>query len=80
MGYNNRQYWAVSFVLHGCIEARGPFAYFLMNKLWKALCVFYRSERFVRSMAGGLQSVDQTWKECEVAFSSSFCLYQKSSQ
>lgn len=71
---------AVSFVLNGCIEARGPFAYFLMNKLWKALCVFYRSERFVRRTAGVLQSVDQTLKERKLAFSSSVCLYQKTSQ
>lgn len=68
---------AVSFVLNGCIEARGPFAYFLMNKLWKTLCVFYRSERLVRSTAGVLQSVDQALKQRELAFSSSVCLYQK---
>lgn len=73
-------YPAVSFVLNGCIEARGPLAYFFMNKLWKVLCVFYRSERLVQSTSRILQSVDTALKDHNLAFSSSLCLYQKTSK
>ncbi|HSL42309.1 MAG TPA: class I SAM-dependent methyltransferase, partial [Anaerolineales bacterium] len=70
-------YPAVSFILNGCIEASGPLGYFLMDKVWKSLCVLYRSESFVRSIGGILQSGDTVLKNLNLAFSSSLCLYQK---
>ncbi len=70
-------YPAVSFILNGCIEADSSLGYFLMSKLWKLLCVFYRSEGFVHNTAGILRYGDNVLKNLHLAFSSSICLYQK---
>jgi len=70
-------YPAVSFILNGYIEAQGFLGYFVMDSFWKLLCVFYRSEGFVRSTAGIWRYADTILKDLNLAFSSSLCLYQK---
>ncbi len=70
-------YPAVSFILNGCIEANTSLGYFLMSKLWKLLCMFYRSEGFVHNTAAIWTYADKALKNLHLAFSSSLCLYQK---
>jgi SAM-dependent methyltransferase len=68
---------AVSYILNGCIEARGAISYNAMSGLWKLLCVFYKSEKNVSMTGGLLTNLDATLKRLGMAFSSSICLYQK---
>lgn len=68
---------AVSFILNENIEAPGAMAYFLMTAIWKVLCKFYRSEKFVQIFGGILKYADKMLKRSSLSFSSSICLYQK---
>ena len=68
---------AASFILNENVEARGSIVYFLMTVMWKILCKFYRSERFVQIFGGILKQVDKKLKRLSLSFSSSICLYQK---
>jgi len=70
---------AISFVLNENIEAHDPFSYFLMSSLWKTLSIFYRSDIFVRFTAGILMWLDKVLKNSSLSFSSSVCVYQKTS-
>ena len=70
-------YPAVSFILNGCIEARGNIGYYLMSSAWRFLCVFYRSEELTRFMSVVLKWVDRKLKKINWSNSSSVLLYQK---
>lgn len=70
-------YPAISFILNGSIEAQSFLGYFIMERLWKLLWVFYRSEGFVHSTAGIWRYADTILKKMNLAFSSSLCVYQK---
>jgi len=69
---------AASFILNENIESYGPASYYLMTGLWKLLCRFYRSERFVQVCGGFLRQIDGVLKRSSLSFSSSICLYEKS--
>lgn len=68
---------AISYILNGCIEARGAISYSAMSGLWKLLCAFYKSEKNVGITGDLLAKVDVALKKLDMAFSSSICLYQK---
>jgi 2-polyprenyl-3-methyl-5-hydroxy-6-metoxy-1,4-benzoquinol methylase len=70
---------AVSFLLNGNIEAYDPLSYMLMRSLWGGLSLFYRSEHFVRLFSGIFVYLDEILKRLGLGFSSSLCIYKKTS-
>lgn len=69
---------AVSFLLNGNIEAYDPLSYMLMRLLWGDL-VFYKSDHFVRLFSTILIYLDEILKRLGLAFSSSLCIYERTS-
>ena len=77
-GFQRRWVWpAVSFLLNGNIEAYDPLSYMLMRFLWGSLSFFYKSENFVRLFSSIFVHLDEILKRLGLAFSSSFCIYEK---
>jgi SAM-dependent methyltransferase len=79
-GFKRHGVWpAVSFLLNGNIEAYDPLSYMLIRLLWGGLSFFYRSEHFVRLFSAILIYLDEILKRLGLGFSSSLCIYKKTS-
>ncbi len=70
---------AVSFLLNGTIQSYNWFIYSITNTIWKIFCIFYKSDHFVSLLSKLLTNIDHFLKQYELAFSSSVCIYKKSS-
>jgi hypothetical protein len=79
-GFRRHGVWpAVSFLLNGNIEAYDPLSYMLMRFLWGRLSFFYKSEHFVRLFSNIFFHLDEILKRLGLAFSSSLCIYERTS-
>jgi len=79
-GFTRHGIWpAVSFLLNGNIEAYDPLSYVLMRSLWAGLSFLYKSEHFVRIFSAILIYTDEILKRLGLGFSSSLCIYRKTS-
>lgn len=79
-GFRRHGMWpAVSFLLNGNIEAYDPLSYMLMRLLWGRLSFFYKSDLFVRLFSTIFIYLDEILKRLGLAFSSSLCIYKKTS-
>ncbi len=69
---------AVSFLLNGCIEANGRFAYAFASMLWARACQWvYRSDARTSRLAGLLTAADGRLKRAGQGLSSSLCLFRR---
>jgi ubiquinone/menaquinone biosynthesis C-methylase UbiE len=68
---------AVSFLLNGNIEGTGRLNYAFCQAIWKQSRKVYRSEYLTRRLANVLTKLDQFFKDKNLAFSASLCVYQR---
>jgi SAM-dependent methyltransferase len=68
---------AVSFLLNGNIESQSHITYTLTTMIWRSLCFFYKSDRFVKSISKLLLTCDKFLKKRKLSFSLSISVYKK---
>lgn len=79
-GFSRQAVWpAVSFLLNGNIQGYDPLSYAIASMLWRGLGILYGSDWSVRLLSRPLFHLDGVFKSLGLSFSSSVCIFSKSS-